>query len=174
MAYNLEVTNSDVKIEVNWLALEKSWNTLLGLENSNGCSSISRINCLRITFIIWVQQINSKHTRLCAKAHGVKVYNYTNGGNHLRLIVLPSSRKAFNSFIRSISGLIARLILNVERGKANGIKFWDQRPFTRIIQWGKDFNRASKYLLQNSLEAYGFVTYQPRTQNFKKFESTTW
>src|SRR5258708_236562 len=53
-----------------------------------------------------------------AKRHGVKVYHQANGGNHLHLIVLPRSREAFKSFIRATSGLIARLILGVERGRA--------------------------------------------------------
>jgi hypothetical protein len=105
-----------------------------------------------------------------AKKHGVKVYNYANGGNHLHLIVRPVSRRAFNNFVRSISGLIARMVLNAQRGRAKlslmaqtGVqKFWDQRPFTRIIEWGRDFDRSTKYLLQNTLEAYGFVAYKPR------------
>lgn len=50
--------------------------------------------------------------------HDVRVYRYANSANHLHLIILPKSRKAFNAFIRSISGLIARLTLGVERGRA--------------------------------------------------------
>src|SRR5471030_2165101 len=68
------------------------------------------------------------------KKHGVKIYRQANGGNHLHLMVLPRSRDAFNNFIRSISGIIARLILGAERGCAKGIKFWDKRPFTRIVE----------------------------------------
>src|SRR5438093_1324945 len=33
----------------------------------------------------------------------VKVYRFANSGNHLHLILLPSSRKAFNRYIRAIS-----------------------------------------------------------------------
>src|SRR5947207_3188167 len=43
------------------------------------------------------------------KKFGVKVYRFANGGSHLHMIILPRSRVAFNAFIRSISGLIARL-----------------------------------------------------------------
>src|SRR6476659_5055994 len=43
------------------------------------------------------------------KASGVKVYRYANSGNHLHLIVLPASRNAYMKFVRTISGLIARL-----------------------------------------------------------------
>jgi hypothetical protein len=97
-----------------------------------------------------------------SKAFGVKVYRQANGGNHLHLVILPRSRSAFNGFIRAISGLIARAVLDVERGRALGFKFWDKRPFTRIVEWGREFKSVNNYLLQNTLEALGFVPYQPR------------
>jgi hypothetical protein len=78
------------------------------------------------------------------------------------LTVLPISRKAFNRFIRAITGIIARITLGVERGNPLGEKIWDARPFTRILEWGRDFTRASHYLLQNTLEAIGFISYRPR------------
>ena len=97
-----------------------------------------------------------------AKRFGVQVYKQANGGNHLHLIVLPRSRIGFQSFLRSVTGLVARLILGVERGRAKGLRFWDQRPFTRVIEWGRDFGQVSAYLIQNTLEALGFIPYQPR------------
>ena len=108
-----------------------------------------------------------------AQRHGVKVYRFANSGNHLHMIVLPRSRSAFNAFIRTISGLIARLTLNVERGRSLGLKFWDARPFTRILEWGKDYTQACRYLLQNTLEALGFIPYQPRTSGVNKSQSRT-
>jgi hypothetical protein len=87
---------------------------------------------------------------------GVKVYRYANSGNHLHIIVLPRSRQAFHAYIRAISGLIARTTLGVERGKKLGLKFWDARPFTRIVEWGRDYRRSCAYLMLNTLEAIGF------------------
>lgn len=107
-----------------------------------------------------------------AKTFGIKVYRQANGGNHLHLIVLPRSREAFNGFIRAISGLVARVVLKVEKGNPKGIKFWDKRPFTRIVEWGREFRTVSRYLLQNTLEAWGFIPYQPRNHKFKAIEST--
>jgi hypothetical protein len=103
---------------------------------------------------------------------GVKVYRLANGGDHLHLTVLPRSRAAFNSFIRSVTGLIARLILGAERGNAKGIKFWDNRPYTKIIEWGREFRAVSQYLLQNTLEALGFIDYQPRKRHLRSRRST--
>jgi REP element-mobilizing transposase RayT len=37
-------------------------------------------------------------------------------------------------------------------------KFWSQRPFTRIVSWGKDFDGTLSYLKLNSLEALGFIS----------------
>lgn len=104
---------------------------------------------------------------------GVKIYKYANAGNHLHMIIRPSSRKAFHKFIKAVSGLIARLILKAERGQPVKQQFWDQRPFTRIIEWGREFTTVSSYLTQNILEAIGFINYQPRKNRFRSTASGT-
>jgi REP element-mobilizing transposase RayT len=106
-----------------------------------------------------------------AKDCGVKIYRFANAGNHLHLIILPASRTAFNRFIRSVTGLIARFVLRAQRGMAKGLQFWDLRPFTRILEWGKDFNITRDYLLQNTLEALGFIPYKPRKRINLKISS---
>jgi hypothetical protein len=92
----------------------------------------------------------------------VRLYRLANAGNHLHLVVFPKSRKAFNAYIKALTGLIARITLGAERGKAKGLKFWDARPYTRIIEWGKDYRGVLNYLFRNTLEALGFTPYQPR------------
>jgi REP element-mobilizing transposase RayT len=103
-----------------------------------------------------------KLVRSLAKAKGVKLYRFANSGNHLHFLMLPSSRRAFQAYIRAISGVIARMSLGVERGRAKGIRFWDARPFTRIVEWGREFKTVSAYVIQNTLEAIGFIPYQTR------------
>lgn len=115
-----------------------------------------------------IQQITKRQ----AKKFGVKIYRYANGGNHLHMIILPRSRQAFNSFIRSITGLIARLVLGAERGSAKNLQFWERRPFTRIVEWGRAYKQACDYLLQNTLEALGFIEYKPRKTRFNAKLST--
>lgn len=107
-----------------------------------------------------------------AKLSGVKVYRLANGGNHLHMIVLPRSRVAFNGFIRAVTGLIARTVLKAERGDPKGVQFWERRPFTRIVEWGQDYKNTCAYLLQNTLEALGFIPYQPRKTRYKVKHST--
>src|ERR1051325_5110955 len=54
--------------------------------------------------------------RRVGRMHGVRVYRFANRGNHLHLIVRPRSRQAFHGFLRTITGLIARIFFAAERG----------------------------------------------------------
>ncbi|GIL16775.1 MAG: hypothetical protein BroJett040_05260 [Oligoflexia bacterium] len=115
--------------------------------------------------------------RINAKKFGVQIYRYANVGNHLHLLVRPTYRRGFISFLRAISGVIARIALGVERGQARSseasqlapesIQFWDQRPWTRVLAWMADFINVRKYVNQNFNEAMGFLPYRPR-----KYSST--
>ena len=121
-----------------------------------------------------------RHAELCA----VKIYKYSNNGNHLHLAIKARDKKLFQKFLRVITGLIARHVLKAERGvratepraekrdssedkrEASGEKgqrkFWDALAFTRIADWGKSFDKLSSYVWQNILEAAGVIAYQPR------------
>jgi REP element-mobilizing transposase RayT len=112
------------------------------------------------------RQIEALVFRL-GRESGVRVYRYANSGNHLHLLLRPSSRQAFKLYVRALSGLIARMVLGAERGSAQGLKFWDARPFSRIVEWGRDFKNLGFYILQNTLEATGFMPHQPRISRAK-------
>jgi REP element-mobilizing transposase RayT len=91
-----------------------------------------------------------------AARFGVRVYHFANNGNHLHILVRPpGDRAALANFLRAISGLIARLVLQAEKGAAKRIKFWDRRPFSRIVSWGRAFNACYRYVSRNVLEAVG-------------------
>lgn len=98
-----------------------------------------------------------------ARLKGLRVYHFVNVGNHLHLVLrvdhrsLQTGRRAYRAFIRAVTGLIARHVLGAERGAAQGAKFWQARPFTRIVTWGRDYLGLSGYMLKNQLEAIGFV-----------------
>ncbi len=90
-----------------------------------------------------------------ARQKHLKIYRYANSGNHLHIILLPRTREAYRCFIRAISGLISRMTQECERGRPCGEKtpFWDKRPFSRIIAWGRDFKSVAQYVERNVLEA---------------------
>ena len=98
-----------------------------------------------------------------AENRGVRIYEYGNGGDHLHLLIRAKHRDDYNRFIRIITGLIARLVGKSERGRPLKGKFWDARPFTRIVSFTKrEFQIAKTYLLRNTLEAIGWMPHIPR------------
>lgn len=112
---------------------------------------------------IW--DIIDKH----AKRLGIKIYSYANAGNHLHLLLRAKHRDEYNAFIRTITGLIARLVSRSERGKPGKTKFWDARPFSRIVSFAKrEFHLAKTYLLRNTLEAIGWMPYVSRDKKLPR------
>ena len=99
--------------------------------------------------------------RRTAMSKGVRIYHFVNVGNHLHLVIklnrftTVAGRQAFNSFIRAITWLIARHVLVAERNHAKGLKFWQARPFTRLVAWGRDYDSVSRYMAKNADQTQG-------------------
>ncbi len=86
----------------------------------------------------------------------IRVYRFANSGNHLHFLIRPPrTRKLFAGFIKALSGLIARIVLAAERGKKRGLRFWDKRPFSRIVPWGRPFQICADYVRKNITEILG-------------------
>ncbi len=49
----------------------------------------------------------------------VKIYHFVNVGNHLHLVIRLKYRDGYSSFIRSVTGLIARLVTGRQRGSGS-------------------------------------------------------
>jgi REP element-mobilizing transposase RayT len=118
-----------------------------------------------------------------AKKYGVRIYRQAVQSNHIHLVIKVPHRRMYRCFISVISGKIASHAMNFTSFKIflrsvggegsalaqKGQGFWDFRPFTRILNWGKDFRKCCDYVLQNTLEALGFVEYKPRKDLYSKF-----
>ena len=141
------------------------------------------------------ETVISKTAFKLAKKFGVKIYAINIGPTNIQILLRFSKRKQFQSFLRGFSGLVARKILKAERGQARkydtafkkyeggrlssnkaplvvkkGERFWDQRPFTRIVSWGPSFNKTKNILFNSNspLKAFGFL--RPKTVNTFGFE----
>jgi hypothetical protein len=111
-------------------------------------------------------RVVDKIIRRQAKLHLVRIYRIGQGHNHIHLLLLPRTREGFIAFSRAVAGLIPRALLKAEKASPKGKKFWDQRAWTRIVSWGREFRSVAKYLEQNNLEAFGFIPYQVRQTRF--------
>ena len=102
-------------------------------------------------------------------SYSMKQMSYKNFIHYLKGLNELDEIKEFNKFvskdlIRS-AGEEARISQTTEvvyKTPHKGQAFWDFRPFSRILYWGKDYQTACNYLLRNTLEALGFIAYRPR------------
>ncbi len=98
-----------------------------------------------------------------ALRHGVRVYRIVNAGNHLHITLKLSKQLMWKGFISGVTGGIAKAIGFRRDSTRKG--FWNSRPFTRLIAWGRDYNIVKDYHILNQLEADGVVP--PRSQMLK-------
>lgn len=94
-----------------------------------------------------------------SRKYGVQVLSLANVGNHLHFHIKLGNRYAYKPFIRAVTSAIAMAVTGVSRWKpGEGSKFWDYRPFTRVIDGGlKAFLSVRDYVRINQLEGAGFV-----------------
>jgi REP element-mobilizing transposase RayT len=97
-----------------------------------------------------------------AEKYGVKVLSLANVGNHLHFQIKLSNRHAYKPFIRAITASIAMAVTNASRWNPSKEKFWDYRPFTRVIQSFKAFLNLRDYIQINQLEGFGHKRDQAR------------
>jgi REP element-mobilizing transposase RayT len=100
--------------------------------------------------------------KFATKNH-IQVLSLANVGNHLHLHIKLGTRRGYRPFIRALTGAIAVAIGGKSRWtKSKTEKFWDLRPFTRIVQGFQDFLTMKDYLEVNRLQGQGYSRWEAR------------
>lgn len=96
--------------------------------------------------------------------YGILVHSYANVGNHLHLHLKISNRNTYAPFIRAVTASIAMWVSGKNRWNKNSLegKFWDFRPFTRVVVGYQAFLNLSDYVKINQLEGLGNTRDQAR------------
>jgi REP element-mobilizing transposase RayT len=87
-----------------------------------------------------------------AKAYEIKIHGLEIMRDHIHLFVSFKARELIQSFMKVITGLVARHITKAQKGKPFGRRFWDGLAFTRIVTGRRDFTRLKGYLVKNKIE----------------------
>ncbi len=109
------------------------------------------------SFLAHLQRVEAALNRQAA-LFGVTLHQSSTPGNHLHMLLSVRRRKDLGRFLRSLSGVLARILLDAEKGRAalrDGESFWDARPWSRIVAFGRDFRGVKNYVSQNTVEALG-------------------
>jgi REP element-mobilizing transposase RayT len=104
------------------------------------------------------KRVNETVSRVCRK-HGVRIYNYSNVGNHLHLLIKLPNVWQWAAFIRELTGRISQVAQGLAGSDSGVGNFWKQRPFTRIVRgWQRAFRIVKEYINLNQLEAEGYIS----------------
>ena len=104
-----------------------------------------------------LQQILKKQ----AQTFGIKIYSESIQSDHWHLCIKITNRRLYRGFIRSLTGIIARVL---------GKGLWQLRPYSRVVSWGRYFLNVTDYLLLNQCEVNGVVPYAIRKGRKDKIE----
>lgn len=99
-----------------------------------------------------------------AKKYEIRVYQLVFNHSHLHAVLLIPNRKAYVAFIREFSAKVVRYLSRVLKVKLQ--KIFQNRPFTRIVTWGRAYQKILQYMKKNELES-GVQQFEDRTRAFK-------
>jgi REP element-mobilizing transposase RayT len=86
-----------------------------------------------------------------SRQHFVELKEAVNMGNHIHMKIRVKHPVYFRAFLRSITGMIARIMTGAKRGNKFG-KFWDALAFTRVLTTNFEVRQLEGYFKANRIE----------------------
>lgn len=91
------------------------------------------------------------------KRYGVRLIEVGICQNHFHLLVRFQSRRLLIHFLRVVTGTMVRRICGKQKLAK---RFFDFRPFSRIVESFRGYKIAKDYVFLNHLEGLGIIPYQ--------------
>jgi REP element-mobilizing transposase RayT len=123
---------------------------------SNHLHLLVRIEC-RKSYVAFIKVLSSKIALHVMKNQNFKIFKKSLRDH---IVLRP------NTMARSTAGGDGA---NTTEIQGKGQKFWQFRPFNRVLTWGRDFKGCTQYVIQNKLEAIGFIKYKARNSSYAKW-----
>src|SRR5579859_1156943 len=101
-----------------------------------------------------------------SRKYGIRVLSYASVGNHLHFHIKLSNRFLYTPFIRGFTAALAMAITGSSRWKPlkkeAKDRFWDYRPFTRVVRSFRGFLNLKDYVKINQYEGCGYTRREAR------------
>lgn len=104
-------------------------------------------------FIPWNRSLEKLIYKL-AQRFNIKIYDLSLNWSHIHSVILIKSRQDYVGFIRALSSILAK---KIRLAKGFSTPIFTLRPFTRILEWGRDFANTLNYVLINQLESVSLI-----------------
>jgi REP element-mobilizing transposase RayT len=98
-----------------------------------------------------------------AKKFGIQIYDLAINWTHIHLLIKIPSREAYLRFIRSATSRFVTYFSQKAGWSMRGL--FDLRPFTKILEWGKQFQNVIKYHVKNRLQSCARRTGNQKTDD---------
>ena len=118
-----------------------------------------------LSFMAGQNQKAVRASLLCLAARwGITLYDHAINSNHVHLLLRARSKADLSGFLRTVSSRIAMRLTGAKKGAALANRFWSDRIYSKLVSWGREFERVRKYIEQNVLESLGQIPYTPRAR----------
>ncbi len=87
----------------------------------------------------------------------IRIYSLSVQHDHIHFLIKIDDRESYVKFNRALTGILAR-----KYGKG----IWQLSPFTRVLNWGKEYETVKRYIRQNEDEVWGIIPYVQRQQRY--------
>ena len=101
----------------------------------------------------------AKFIETFSKNKGVKILSLANVGNHLHFHIKIPNRTAYKYWIRGLSSALVMLVIGrkgLRQLREQKLRFWDYRPFTRVINSFRALLNIQDYIQINQFEGIGW------------------
>lgn len=96
-----------------------------------------------------------------SQTYHIKIYEKAICSNHIHICLQSQNPDSLKNFLRTITGQIAFQIKQ-KFPKFKDKKFWESRPYTKVIGWGQQLDNVLNYIEKNRLEAADWIQYERR------------
>lgn len=125
----------------------------------------------RLSFLNHQRHLHQALSRSATK-WGVQIKKTAWVRNHVHLVLQLGSRIQYQGWIREFTAAIVRVLKERLKNHTELLnqlaQFFDHRPFTRIMEWGKDYQNALEYLTLNQMEVFGLRPFRSESKVSKR------
>lgn len=86
-----------------------------------------------------------------AERYNIRIYKFSVNWSHFHFVIKVLSRKDYVNFVRYLGAQVVAYFSKMLKRNIKGL--FRLRPFTRIVNWGKDFRKMCKYITTNIAES---------------------
>lgn len=87
-----------------------------------------------------------------ARKFNIQVRDFAMNWSHSHFVIQISSRQDYVRFIRALT---SKMAMAVQKAQVQKTKLFTLRPFSRILNWGRDYRNVIQYIFLNFKEALG-------------------